>query len=505
MAKECGSCGEAIDKAKRTENGVAYCDGCYYFMFPLRQCEFCSEKRRICKLDKTPVCRQCRLKDLICSRCEKKIQRASRRIKGRALCGSCANLFGQEFACECCGKIGNKYYRKSDKGKSIRICDSCYRKYKHVNCKHCGKNRLASEMNSQVCKYCDQNELPFHDCPDCGSAVPGAGSYRCEKCDYRKRCEQRVALNSEIFECDFIRERFRIAANIFVTQHKTGKIVEKLDELSTIFVRLERRRSAIDEEALIGVLDSNTTKSKSLFLQVLFQAYGFQWNEQIYQDFKEKRRIQDLLHRSSQECFWDIMDGYWKYLSTSSTRYKMKTLRVYMSCALHLVTAVFSDGIVDSSKQKKVANFLIRSPGLRSSLRVFINYLEINYGIRYSKSSSRRSSDKKLDRGLRFSVTKFSRRLEASEKSAEIRALSAKLISLLYGIPLNKILATKVSEYEKSVETISWFVEDEIIHLEPLISKKIIDTFYSDAKTYLFFGQQLDKPLSESSVAYWTK
>jgi hypothetical protein len=502
----CGGCGQPVEKLKRIENGVRYCHECYARFFPKDICIACGELKRIHRNASVKVCRDCKRSHECCARCNKVLCKAARRIGESPLCSSCANLFSNHGACGVCGKIRNNLSRVcSINDSSHKVCQSCYNRQRNITCKHCGKYRPVSAGNDELCRNCDTLGLPSHQCPDCETVVPGIGSSRCRQCDYSQRASRRVKFNLELFEASRLRNAYQSAAFNLIHNHKSGQITHKLDQLAVVFSKFENSGAEIiDEEAIYSVLAGDKTKAKSLHAQLLFKSFGLEWDELNYQNTKEVDRINSIIQRSLDKPFGQIVKEFSDQLLRQK-KYKPKTIRVYLACSVSFLESVFPYGEITEKKDEKVASFLLAHPGLRSSLRVFFNFLDTRYQVALEKAKPRKSSDKQLDKALRSNVALLGRKISSSLNISELKSLSAKYISLLYGIPLSSVLNSRVSEFHVAPGSLSWVYNDDIIHIEPAVSDKILKYFFTDATSYLFFGQTRDKPLTESSVFYWTK
>ncbi|ABD79454.1 hypothetical protein Sde_0190 [Saccharophagus degradans 2-40] len=499
--RECGRCESSKYRIRRVERGVPYCEKCYTHMFPLTSCCRCLAEARIFKFDEIKICRKCRNVSLNCARCKKGIDKASRRVGDSPLCGSCANVFYRE-------ETNNKSVYESVGGKN-----SEFKKLgvstKFITCKHCGKHRKQSPSYNEngLCIECFERGCPHHDCPQCGNAVAGIGNSICSYCDRKNKVQARIILNVEMLEGEDFRERFLVAAKHILNKSSSVQLVGRVDRLASAFRFLEVRSKnaeSVDQKLIMDSIEDEISRSYSTLANILCEAFFVEWNAEIESDIQESRRIQDIISRNDERATV-VLKKYLDYLlCKGSKNYKKKTIRVYLRCAEAFLYSLCKSNTLLECSPESVRNFQLRNPGLRASLRVFFNFVEYFSGVRYASLSIRKTDEKKLDRLLREKCRVLSARIDKSSDLSERKALTAKMLSLLYGIPLGLVVNQTVDSFFVDGAKVYWRIDESIILIPQIVSSYLIESISSEKSRFVFWGDGKERPMSTASVNYWS-
>lgn len=203
----CDECGRGIAKAHKIHKSHEYCDTCYPRVFPSVPCSQCGESARPHRNDpQPPVCTACEIAQRKCIRCEKSVPRAALVLDGKAVCPSCVPYFREPAACAHCDRKTTRLSSAPSHGITEKICESCRNKLTHATCGGCGKYRKVaqrSELGAR-CVRCVDNPEVEHACPDCGSAVHGAGKSRCRSCANKIAMMRELNLTSAIFRNEWV-------------------------------------------------------------------------------------------------------------------------------------------------------------------------------------------------------------------------------------------------------------------------------------------------------------
>lgn len=377
-----------------------------------------------------------------------------------------------------------------------------------ITCKHCGKHRKSGPdyKTSGLCIQCYQKNRPYHDCPQCGTAVAGAGNSICASCDRENKIQARIELNLEMIEDLEFRERFLKASKNILSKSSTSKLIRKVDKLAYAIRFLEKHSKDaenVDQKQIMASIENEISRSYSTLASLLSDAFSIEWDADFENDVLESRRIEDIVSRNDGEAKI-VLQGYLDYLQNNEKReYKKKTIRVYMRCAEAFLDVLCKDISISECSPKSVKYFQLRNPGLRSSLRVFFNFIEAVYGIRYSSLPIRKTDDNKLDRILREECINLINRISQSTDLSERKALTARVISLLYGIPLKAVVNQTADNFVVSKGDVYWEVDDNFIAMPEIVSKYIVESIESKKSRFIFWGDGGKRPMSTASINYW--
>lgn len=499
----CGRCESSEYRIKRIERGVPYCEKCYAHMFPVVLCEKCYRTARIFKFDEIKICRKCRNSSLRCARCSQEINKASRRIGDAPICGSCANVFAREDS-----NSNSKCVDESVRSRYTEVIESGT-PTKFITCKHCAKHRKPSQgyKENGLCVECYDGNRPYHDCPQCSSPVAGVGSSICLSCDRENKVQARIRLNVELLESTDFRERFLAASKGISNKSSSAQLVGRVDRLACAMSFLERHSQNaenVDQKLIIASIENEVSRSYSTLANILSKVFRVEWNVEIENDIQESRRIDEIISRNNDKPR-AVLQEYLDYLlSNEAKKYKKKTIRVYLRCAEAFLVALCIDNSISECSPESVRNFQLRNPGLRSSLRVFFNFVESAYEIRYSSLSVRKTNDKKLDRLLREKCKSLVSRISQSNDLSERKALTARALSLLYGIPLITVVSQTVNDFVIDGGDVYWEVDNDEILIPEIISGYILESVASKKSRFVFWGDGNERPMSTASVNYWT-
>lgn len=509
----CDSCDATMPMAVRVEGGYAYCRKCYQVTFEPAVCTRCKGKMRAHYNDLRPVCRDCQRNGRRCLRCDGKMKKAGRLLNGRSLCPSCAPHFGVPRTCPSCGETARKMSKAP--GSDLLVCERC-RKADYVTCATCRRHRRKAGVGTDgrpVCKHCLPGAEVTHECPDCGREAPGGGSAPCQKCALKRRVRRRIELNVELLEQDWCRDLFFAFCAWLELRREDGNLTRRIDQYARFFEQLDKffsRPDAISQVELIQAFGADALRRKLMVIRFLIERAGLRWDSELTVRKTLDARNIKRLENCHEEPWYPLLESYFAFLTEdpspddpSRRMLSPRTIGTYLNAAIRLLRAEQVSRASDL-RQDAARRLVRRYPGYAASVTPFISYLKEEMSVIIdqppTKSSNRRKHEKALAseiRALHFGLVQAAGRPRA-------RALIARLISKMYQLPLEAVLALRWSQVDVSERGIRIRINSECIIL---LADTVAEFFHRwmlprGAVGYVFPGRIPVCPLSTSAVIF---
>lgn len=444
-------------------------------------------------------------------RCNRLVPRAGLLIDGGPVCPSCARYFRKPKPCPACGRVSVHLARDFSLGFSEKVCERC-RRLEHRTCSICRKHRKVYQEDATgqaICKACVTRGYVFHPCPHCGRDAVGPDHALCEQCQIRNRLEKRFRLHLERLETTDGRSLFEEFFRWFAGRRIYPKSSTDLDRNADFFEKLDKKGFSLDKELsgalLLQVFDAEQMRRATISMQFLQETREIFIEEEVLAAAIEKRRIASVMEEARSSGHEELFEDFNQYLGEKKQPLSPRTVRVYLRSALSLLERTKCEHISELS-QKKVRACLKRNPGLRASATAFLAYLRELHGLKFSSVAPREKSEVAKEDELIKSVKLMFRRLEDNPIGvSERKALTAFILSKLYGLPLGRVLTIKKHQLEFGPSTIlAW--DGQSIEIDPRVAKilSLIEPSGNSHKDYLFQGRLQGRPLSRTAVAYWT-
>lgn len=183
-----------MSKAHVRHGDLAFCGSCYKKEFKRVSCSGCGNGTYAYHGETPAYCKQCRIKDRVCSGCGKPLPRASKIIENKAYCWPCTVKLRTPEPCALCGQASLALSKAPSLGIYQRICERCRTKRTHFTCNSCGKYRKPAGLNKDgmvVCKRC--LELENYRCPQCGEPGIPHSKKRCQSCYWKDHAQAIIA------------------------------------------------------------------------------------------------------------------------------------------------------------------------------------------------------------------------------------------------------------------------------------------------------------------------
>lgn len=511
---ECTECGRAMAKAKRVYKGGRYCPTCYKRWFVLKGCTQCGDNTRAHKHDTEPVCATCRKLDRVCIRCNRLTPVAGLLVEGKPVCPSCVPHFKEPKICPECGRSSLYLSRDAVLGFSEPVCERCRRGH-HKTCSICRKYRPVDRLDENsrpICKKCSAQHRESHPCPECGKEATGPLYASCESCQIRKRLAKRFRLHLERLETGEGRKLFTEFSEWFSERPLLSKDCGRFDRNVDFFERIDReiffgKAETLTHHELARVFTADQLRKAMTPIVFLFETRGISVDALVIEEATENRRIIKIINKAREVNFGAVIEKYHKsLLGHRASVLAPHTIRVYLRSALSFLEDSGVERLSDLSPDL-VKVVLRRKPGLRASMGAFFFFLGVQYGLHLKPMKPRRNSARVVEKKMMDILRPVLLRLEHEIIGlAEKKALTAYVLSKLYGLPLNNVLMLRKRDLAPrnpvvlKAKGVSIFLNERLVNRLNIPQEEL-----GVSKSFIFEGRVPGSPLSVGAVGYWVK
>lgn len=325
-------------------------------------------------------------------------------------------------------------------------------------------------------------------------------------CSLRRRWERRVVLNLELLEQQWCRDLFLGFCQWNGLSRDALDIAARIDRYACFFHTLDRRLTGADQvsqAALIAVFEAEDLRRSFKVVRFLIERLELSWSQEVLREAIEAKRIGAILRPLKKRARAEI-ESYKMSLGNGgehSRQLAQRTLRSYLRAAI-----AFREWTRWKRHRKiingDVAAFLNSQPGYRASLGRFLSYISENGGPKLSPPPLKRRPNRTDWKNAKV-VRVILDELKRSEEPRQTRALVAKLLSILYQVPLETVLRLRHGQVELEGAEMRINFGDGAVRLDSRIRHFVERLNYPLAEDRLLFeGRNGHQPLSSSAVTY---
>lgn len=501
--KVCDEC-ERPKKIKRNHAGRSYCDACYKRSFEHMPCAACGETCVAKRGTVVPYCQRCETAQRLCKGCGRHVPRAGMIHEGEVVCPSCVPRYKTPEQCPACGELSSRLSRVGGEGDAI--CDRCRNEQDHVTCGTCGRYRRQADQTAgkPICVECVEGIT--HICPDCLKDVPGGGASRCRDCAARARGRTQVEACSETLHQTWVQDLFRRHCEADLLTAPRGDVVKRIEKAAAFFVTMDSTMAsaaAVTSDSLLAAYGPEGLRRASKAALFVTNALAIMWLPAATDDFAERQRIKAMLDEIGGRTWESDIAAYASDLQSQARArpLKMHTVRMYLRAAIALMEHAQVDAISDL-QDEKLRRFEARHRGHRASLSAFYAWARLTPSPGKSKQPA--ADAKALERALISKSAVLMNALASSTSPAQAMALTAALISTLYGKPLRSVLQLRARDISKHGPVVIRLEGDEII-LGENVGEYLRQYTGAYSDSFTFVSPRREGPISESTVSYHVK
>ncbi|MGP9591366.1 hypothetical protein, partial [Halomonas sp. AOP42-B2-16] len=394
------------------------------------------------------------------------------------------------------------------------ICQACERKAcAFVTCSVCRKYRQLHQYDVEgraVCRDCSGPYPKTHSCPDCGADTPGGGNAPCQDCSLKRRLDRRIMLNLELFEASWCRALFLEFCSWERLPRQAGNMTTRIDSYARFLVILERNTLSvrdIDQQHLFNLFGAEKLRRSFHVVNFLVEKLGIEWDNEEKEQAIENKRINDILQCYEKQPWHREVVDYAKELSErvtyKETPIKPLTVRNYLRAAIELLMSAKVSSIQELPEEAIVSHAK-KKPGHCASLAVFRTFAKDKYAVNLvlPEKKNKGISNKQHVKKIKAVMEK----LVSTPNEREAKALMPAAISMLYQLPLKKVLMLRCAHVVQSSRKVFITVDDERYELlGPLPHLMKVDQLGIDPEAFIFAGRSRMQPMSTGTVRYHVK
>lgn len=325
--------------------------------------------------------------NLPCIRCGKTGYKNRKITKTGPACNSCARYFREPKKCSSCGtKKLDVANRNLNDGSVSLLCQSCYQRSEQVACSLCTRRQhefFYGLSRKHICKNC--LTLPPRYCKYCSVEIPAGSGHICRDCSYSRTLKRRMHYLSPLLNGEYQRifnefSQWLVARRgIGYASIKIGYYFKFLHELNNLASRLNSFPGYYD---IVNNLTVATTRQYLLVTVFLSETKAIKIDSKIKDEFSNLDTIDRYLkHFEQNSVFSQMINSYYDKLEfkLEDGKTSVRSIRLALTPAINFLKNCIQFGFSQPSQQV-LQGFLWASPGQRSAITGFINFLKTSYG-----------------------------------------------------------------------------------------------------------------------------
>ena len=348
----CTGCERAMEKATRRYKDKLYCASCYHTYFKKRPCPNCGEERRLPSFDHNAVCIACeKLKP--CIRCGRRGRPLGKLTKYGPMCASCRN------------RDTRKPTAYKAQNPLLGTCPSCHR-YRPLTTAKCGQ---------KLCQKC--LEIGTVRCTRCHRAMPAGRVSECESCYWDQLYEKRVAMNAAALSGTPFEGLWKDYAHWLKKRRGANRAALIVNRYIAFFLELLRLGKHIPPYfELVSHFGAEGLRRVRNVVTWLVDTGQIEVDEKIKNYVVEEQKVHRLTSIfDPNSCSAELLCHYNEYLQEKldHNQTSMRSIRLALSPAVALLQRSYVEG--RKPTQNDVDVFIKRRPGQFAAITGFINFL----------------------------------------------------------------------------------------------------------------------------------
>ncbi len=332
-----------------------------------------------------PVCKACLYENALCIRCNKVVSNRYKVTEYGAVCHSCSKYFRELKRCSGCRKkktsVSN---RRLGTGDIKLFCGSCYTSTLPIcsKCKYRRKPLLFDFSKKPICRLCLLEEIRL--CIYCNTEILFATGHICPTCSQLKTFNKRVKFAQSTLS-PYLSDAFNKFCEWLQNTRNIQFAAENINLYFAYFMSLDKLANNLGRtpsyEEVVKQLSVAETRKNLLVTRFLDQENIIiinQENKDYYANNDSILRYlgcfdENSFFKKSISHYYDILDKKLKEGKTS-----IRSIRLALTPAVKLFKCCEHYGL-EKPCNKILYGFLWVSPGQKSAITGFINYLNNQY------------------------------------------------------------------------------------------------------------------------------
>ncbi len=442
----------------------------------------------------------------LCIRCGRGFDGGAGRVLAEGpVCPSCARHFAPLQVCPRCARKRRIF--GFDKATGERVCSNCLNAIHSATCGRCGRYRRTAGVTQNgrpLCRRCVEAPYTTHACPDCGVEVTGAGNGRCTACLSKGRSIRLAEARLPEFSTDWARDWFRGFCTWPRLRIDAPVVAGRIDRFAEVFKELEASVSApdqIDQTFLLNRFGAEGLRRRQMVIGFLVEVVGVAWSNDVTIDFLEEKRISKIFVEAERFGALAALRSLDDSLKAGVRPIKPLTRRLYLRLMLDFALFL-KPAPLSAATTPRLRAFLKRRPGQKAAIHRIARFLNEAFRIRLEPMTPPKRSQIALDRDLLRRVAALRAALREAPPMSRGRALTAGLLSELYLVPRNVVVALPRGALEQTVGGASLVLPHGRFDLDPRIAEPVLRYAPPADASFLFPGRVAGRHLTAASLTH---
>lgn len=499
-------------------------------------CKSCKTSRTHLRGDSGDfLCRRCKLKDRVCTRCGRSTTRATKVLEdGRALCAPCSVHYRIPRPCPACGQLSRRLSRNIKFGiTEQQVCERCYRK-SNINCVICRKNRIQGGLRvdgKPLCKLCYERNGAAFICKTCGCEGVPHSVNSCVSCYWRSYARKQFKYSIDLLSNQWSKDIFNKFFESLINRQDPQKVgLQSLSKYFLFFVKLDIAFS--DPKKITPAYLIQTFGINGIFRNNV--PYSFLIKEKIIDPISRDelvlanhhKRQSNLLVKAEGAWYESVLKRFYTYMLNTAERckkngwvghrerYRPPTITVTLLSTIYLLNYLDTLGVksIQQFNQLMLDQFLNTITGYKNGIYAFIRYL--NHKEKLFQKLTLVHKGSFFSPNLSIAETKYEELLTMwlGAKNHDCRNAFISILIAIYAQKIKNIVRIKLNDIsvdEKGLFTVKVGLKkiklvekvSEILN-QYLIQRKVISTLdEAELNSYLFPGRGYGEHIKENTVS----
>lgn len=339
--------------------------------------------------------------------------------------------------------------------------------------------------------------------------MPGGGTAVCTDCSMRRSLRRKANALSIQYKNDRLKQLWMGFSEWLIAENYASKALAKLPTYASTLAKVERELG--DGEELCNAHLAHALCARDLQQSGLLASYlgsvGVLTSDNTERaGWSDAKRITAAVLSVRRERWGSEIDGFAAYLAKLDRAISIRTQRLYVRSAVALMEFAEVDRAAKVTDET-LAAFVRRRPGHRASLSAWLGFLKGTHNISLTLPKKRLPKP----RSMKSQVDEVSALLAALGSTNSPRAqmaFLAKLLSLLYAMPLETVLRLSSGDIVDSEDGLAIMLGDDLLRLDSRLERWVRWLLVENRASgtgYVFAGRRAGDAWSVAGAAYHLK
>ena len=306
----------------------------------------------------------------------------------------------------------------------------------------------------------------MHGCPGCGRAQPGSGRSRCRACALAGRITARAAALKATFRQSWVEELFMAFCASIDAAKAPGDMARRIAGHAKFFAALDCQCTGVQElsqQRLLDLFEAEGMRRAMGPIRFLAGHLALPWDAGDGVADSDRRRVAAMSFAAQGQPWADDLTAYERHLA-AGRKISPATTRMYVASAAALLRTAGVETAAELT-QADVRRYLHRYRGRRTNVMRFLSSISGVSGAGFDVGKARRTKPRKREKRILRKASGLLARLEAPRSEREGRALLVAAISVVYGVPLVRVLALRRDQVEAEGSRVVLWENEQAVEL----------------------------------------